>query len=296
MKRFILKCLLFLILLIGIDCATGAVFKYRDLAQDGEMGKINYLVKETDRDLLVMGSSRAVHSYNVKMLEDSLGLRSYNAGFDGRGIVLATGLLDIIADNHIPRVILYELTPSFDLFEDDKTKYLSLLRPYWDYAPVRELVKEVSYTEYFKWQSSLYRLNSYLFSFCGNVLRGGNDLNQGFLPIATTMDYEPTSSQSLERNIDQIKLNMLDRLVQYCKGHNVELICTISPIYSYADTTSYSIIEYELLSRGIPVLNHLQDKAFAHNKRYFSDRTHLNSVGADTLTSVISSELKSLLN
>ena len=63
----------------------------------GGRGRDNYICDKSVDDILIFGSSRAVHHYNSSMIEDSLGMSCYNCGDDGNGIILSYGRLSMIS-------------------------------------------------------------------------------------------------------------------------------------------------------------------------------------------------------
>ena len=77
MKKFLVKTALFIILVLVIDAALGAGFRYLvPHAKGGDTGRIEYICHRTSEDLLIFGSSRAVHHYDPFLLEDSLYCRA----------------------------------------------------------------------------------------------------------------------------------------------------------------------------------------------------------------------------
>lgn len=264
-------------------------------SKGGTTGKVSYLVSnKSDDDILIMGSSRAVHHYNPQIFEDSLNLSTYNIGIDGNGIILAYGLAQIGFKMHKPKLVIYELTPGFDLLENDNTQYLYYLKPYYNLPEIKDLYKIIDKREALKMNSSLYRLNSYTFQLL-NSFSKSTIIPKGFLPHSESMNYEPKRPPHEITPIDSIKLKLLNSFMSELKKQNIDLIFTISPIYSYPSPEYKTIIDFIENENGT-IINHLSDSAFMNNKKYFFDRTHMNKTGADTLSSVISHYLKGLSN
>ena len=92
MKRFILKGILFITLIIFVDFIIGGIFNYLSLnAKSGGNLKNNYIAYNMKEELLIMGSSRAAHHYKPGIFSDSLNMSCYNCGRDGNGIILMYG-------------------------------------------------------------------------------------------------------------------------------------------------------------------------------------------------------------
>ena len=89
MKKYLIKIGLFFLLVAIVDVAVGKTFSYLlDHVKGGDNGRNNYICDSLRTDILVFGSSRAIHHYNPLILTDSLGLSCYNCGQDGNGSIL----------------------------------------------------------------------------------------------------------------------------------------------------------------------------------------------------------------
>lgn len=130
MKKFLLKLSLFIALLIIADIALGGVYKLFDYTKSGEIHRIHSIMTYQTPDLLILGSSRAVHHYDPSILEDTLGLKTFNAGVNGQGITIAYGLLQGISQRKFPKFILCEITPQYDLYDSREFVDVSILYPY----------------------------------------------------------------------------------------------------------------------------------------------------------------------
>ena len=87
MKKYLTKIALLFVIIILCDYAFGIGMDYVvNHISVGGQGRDNHICNESAEDILVFGSSRAIHHYNAKMLEDSLHMTCYNCGNDGSGI------------------------------------------------------------------------------------------------------------------------------------------------------------------------------------------------------------------
>ena len=161
MRRFLFKTGLFLLLAVLLDRGLGALFSYMsDHASGGYLGHQNYIVNRSTDDILVFGSSRAIHHYNAALIADSLGLSCYNCGQDGEGIVLYHAWWEMIRRRHHPRLVIYEVTPAYDVLQGDNTKHLGWLKGHYDDEVVRREFDEIDPCERYRMLSMLYRYNS----------------------------------------------------------------------------------------------------------------------------------------
>ena len=125
MKRFCIRIIILFLLLVAIDFVLGHFLQFvTNQIRIGGQGRDNYIANLANEDILVFGSSKAVHHYNPKIIEDSLGMSCYNCGQDGNGIILDYGRLLMIKERHQPKTIIVDVNPSFDLILNDNHKYL----------------------------------------------------------------------------------------------------------------------------------------------------------------------------
>ena len=81
MKKFILKIVLFLVIVAVVDVTVGFAFRKMELSVKGGFTlRDNYICNELETDILISGSSRCVRHYNPQIISDSLGLSCYNSG------------------------------------------------------------------------------------------------------------------------------------------------------------------------------------------------------------------------
>ena len=211
MKKFLVRIVVFFVAVAIIDIFFGKSCDYMyEHSKSGDSRKINYAIKECNADVLIMGSSRANHHYNPQIITDSLGLSCYNLGIDGSGVILMDGFYRLITQRYVPKLILYELTPSFDLYQyagdANNTRYLSQLKPYYQEECLRQLFDDVDGRERLKLYSGLYRYNTSclnLFrSFIGHVAIEGN----GFLPLKGVMSEYKPFEVDIDSKIDSLKV------------------------------------------------------------------------------------------
>lgn len=302
MKKFILKISAFFLVLVIVDQVLGKVFNYMGThANGGYVGHHMYVVDKTDEDILVFGSSRAIHHYNPAILEDSLGMTCYNCGQDGNGIILFYGMWQMIRRRYTPKMIVYEITPSFDLYKGESNqKYLGWLRGDYDHEGVKEIFWTVDPTEKYKMLCQTYRYNSkflqyitdYVHPFLG--IRGN-----GFLPLKGEMDtlkIQKNRTEIKKPKVDYIKVQFIEKLIDETKAEGTRLVFVISPSWYGTSASTISIIR-DLCERKecefIDLSNH---KKYHHRKEFFKDGSHLNALGADEFTRDVARLLKEYNN
>ena len=289
---------MFILIVFVIDTAVGGIFSYLvTTAKGGDTGRAEYICHKTSEDILVFGSSRAIHHYNPVIIEDSLGMSVYNCGRDGNGIILLYGWYKVLKEHYNPRVILYDITPDFDLRENDNATYLSSLRYFYNEASVDSIFWSVDRTERYKMQVKSYRYNSSFLQIVMDNIKPMHSDVKGYRPLYGEMDYEPAVSEARGNyKYDSLKLYYLERLINDCKRAGTRLIFLVSPMYRNSDDEVLAPLFALCQQYDIPLVNHYVDANFNSKKQYFKDRVHLNEPGANLYTKTVIGELKSILD
>lgn len=293
MKKTILHLAIFIFIFIIIDVSFGVVCDYLTVnAKDGDSGKRSYIVNETSEDILLFGSSRMEHHYNPQIFEDSLKRSCFNAGFDGKGIILYYGFFKLITERYKPKMIVYDLS-IFDIYQDDNSKYTFLLKPFSKNSSVKDIITSVDVLERFKLKSNLYRYNSLWIGLLGSNIKKTRMNLDGFEPLGEIMDYEPNLTDDQNGLVDSLKVKYLKTLITDCKEMGVELVFVVSPHYKGNLLPEYIPEAKEIAKQyGIKIYDYFADSSVAHNKAFFKDQAHMNKFGADFFSKMFVSEIK----
>ena len=293
---FLLKVGLFFLVLIIIDRALGKAFAYMgEHAKGGYVGHHVYVTDKTNEDILIFGSSRAIHHYNPQIITDSLGISCYNCGQDGNGIVLFYGMWQMIKERYQPKMIHYDVNTVFDLYEGEgNQKYLGWLRMDYDRPGVKQIFTIIDPTENYKMMSMLYRYNSKFMQNITDYVHPIFGINgNGYLPLNGELDKmklrnkkSPSASMT---SVDRMKINFINKLINETKG--VELVFVASPMWYEPNDTDYMPIRDICEQRGIRFIDFSADKKYVRQDEWFKDGSHLNAYGADEFTRDLISEL-----
>ena len=270
------------------DILCGFGFGY--LAQNAKGGftrRDTYICDKLETEFLLMGSSRCVRHYNPQIISDSLGMSCYNTGQMGNGIILNYGRLRMIDERKKPRVVVYDVTPEFDVFiGDDNHRYLTWLKQHYDREGIADIFENVDKTEKYKMVSQMYRYNSRIIELMADYLHpladGGKD---GFSPLIGEMDrtkIRRTEKVSTIPPVDSLKLKYINQLIDELDG--VKLYFVVSPSWYGIDSTRFKPIMDICLQRGVTFLDFSNDPKYVHQDLYFKDGNHLNARGADEFT------------
>ena len=298
MKRFVQRLLLFVVFLIGLDMISGLVFKaLTQNAKGGDTARNEYIANNVDAPVLIFGSSRAIHHYVPRIFRDSLGMDCYNCGQDGMGIILFYGRYKMITERYVPKVIVYDVLPSFDFEAGDDYSYLGWLKPYYDKEGIDSIFWKIAPDERYKMCSQMYRYNGKILQMLIDNVRNMHEDDNGYRPAYGTMKYEPQKQTEVATmNLDAVKLYFWKKFIQDCHQKGTQLIFALSPFYggSHSAHRTYSAI-YDLSTRyNIPIVNHYNDKDFVNHKDLFMDSYHMNYLGAEMFSKKIAGELRKI--
>lgn len=296
MKRHLIKILLFVLILALIDVVTGAVFsRLTEYARGGDTARNEYICDRTSEDVLVFGSSRAIHHYNPEIITAMTGMTCYNCGQDGNGAILNYGRFHLIAQRYHPKMVLYDVIPEFDLQEgEDNTKFLGWLRPYYDRQGIDSLFISVDPTEKYKMMSQMYRYNSRFIQILSDCIHPVQDNGfNGFSAIEKEMDKMKISSGKRspgEAACDSLKLYYLNKMID--EAADTRFVMIVSPYWDGMDPALIQPVKVLCQERGILFLDFSNDPKYLHQDIYFADGSHLNARGVDEFTRDVISRLK----
>ena len=287
MRRYITKILLFFLLVAALDLVFGKVCNYMfSHPKGGETKVLQYLVNDCDKDILIMGSSRAHCHYDDKMIEDSLGISCYNAGVEGNGVIMMYGLYKLM--KHKPKIIIYDVEPSFDVMEyaedQNNTRYISVLK-FFSTKDVDDILRTLSPMLTLKNKSSLYRYNTRFITVVKDYLRGAPFGHYGFAPAFGEMSEEPVPVEGKLVKVDPTKYSFFERFIESTQKDGVVLLVVASPKYGF-EGGSLEPIKRLCSQNDIRFLDYSNDAHFQKLK-YFKEPMHMNETGAKEYTSKI---------
>lgn len=300
MKKYLLKILLFFAIAVVVDFMVGCFGDYlQNHAKGGETKRINDLAINDCHDILILGSSRAHHHYDTPFLSDTLGVDIYNAGYDGNGVVLAFGLLELLLERYQPKMVLFDVEPTFDILvynqDNNNTRYISPLKPYFRHKGVSSLMKDVSTEEWCKAHFGLIRYNSNLISMVQDYCITRNIDYKGYQPLTGCYDSEPEQKENGVTATDKLKLRYIEKLIQRVQEKNIPIVFLASPRYGALSSSEFAPVMEICQKYGVPFLDYYTDSIFMCHKEWFNEPMHLNQVGAREYTRIVESEISKVL-
>jgi hypothetical protein len=292
--RLFSKLIIIALIVIVCDRGIGKVLNlYYFRLEKGLYGQITYCIDSTTADILILGSSRANHSYVPDVIEEKSGQTCYNAGRDGNYILYNYAVFKAITKRYNPKMIILDISPDelgYSVTEYDR---LSLLLPYYQTHPeIREILNLRGPLEKIKRISHIYYYNSLILQIArGNL--GNHSVKEadmkGYLPLFKKMKYGTIDTLTHRINsIDENKIRALEDIISTCKQKNINLVFVYSPIWSIIQNSSANQRINDMCSEnGIRYLNLSNLPWFIDKPEYFADLSHLNDEGARIFSAML---------
>lgn len=300
MKKFIYTLLSLLVLVVLGDWAVGSWLRHAFAhTSHDEIGRLNYISDSVTADIVVLGSSRALHHYVPSIITDSTGLTCYNCGFENEGIVFHYALLRQLQQRYLPRLVIYELTYDYDI------QYLT-----WRPASLKHIhtmaglqcrdsiLASVDPWERVSMLSHIYPYNSLAFAIQASQAPTTYDrpeVDNGYIPqfkhmeLATDWQFQP---QKHNEQVDSLKLGYLAKLIAENAGH---LLIVVSPRYLSPEDDIYGQVEELCRMHGVPFVCMVSDPVISRDPSLWEDDGHLNHTGAQAFTRQLVPHIKEIL-
>lgn len=296
MKKFLLYILLFFGIVAAVDYGFGYACKWlQNHAKGGSMKSIRQTALNQEADIVVMGSSRAHHHYVPSVISDVTGMSVYNGGVDGNGIVLASGLYDLIEERHTPSVIIYDVEPAFDInvYAEDgnNTRYIGGLRPYCQNLQVMDIICRVDPSERYKVLSSMFQYNGKIVDLLKDQFVASGYSADGYSPMLGEM------KKALEVNLDNrkpdqdaLKLNMMEEFIKRLGNSDTRLVVIASPKFGARSSDVYDPIKEMCMHYDVEFWDYYTAKEF-QCMDFFKESMHLNDKGARAFSEIVAQRL-----
>ena len=305
--RLLLKCTLLLLLVVGMDQACGRALAglYRQTREGDFGGRIN-LALEQQSDLVVFGSSRALHHYIPSVLESKTGLSSFNAGMDAQTLLYHYSLQQMLFERYRPKFILLDLNTEDLRSDPNRRAYdkLAKLRPFAHHPVVHSLLTRHHPYEAIKLHSQIYRYNSMLLSILRYWLKPhseGSAAKAGYVPLRGSLHGTLASHQTeeLDPSLDAEYVSILRQFVSSARQQGTEVILCQSPLWEmvnddYRQAHPELLRQYLDLARelDLPVVSITQKEHESfRDTELFRDPLHLNHRGAELFSTLLANEL-----
>ena len=300
MKRYILNIIIFSAIVTVIDVCIGGLGDFLQAnARGGDTKQFDDLVSSSCHDVVILGSSRAHHHYDTPFLSDTLGLDVYNAGYDGNGVILSYGILEMVLERYKPQLVLFDVEPTFDIYDykldNNHIRYIHYLKPYYRKKAINKVIKDISCEEWYKVHSGLIRYNSMLISKAVDYYRSGDMEKLGYKPLngkyTIVVEGKKEDEEDKQLTVDLLKLEYIEKLIKTTKLHKIPIVFIASPKYGKENSQELQPVKDICERNNIEFLDYYVTADY-QNPRFFKEPTHLNVEGARVFSRAIAKEIK----
>lgn len=293
--------LLILITVMGADALIGAVTGnlIKNVPDVGlnQTNTAQALFNRTS-EILILGSSRANHSFDSRIIAKLTGLSCYNAGRDGMGIAYDECVIRAYLERCTPKVIILDLTNS--MMDGSWNGTLKDMNCYYGLSDAVDKVvgSWASPVRRIQLKSNLFRYNKTFEWLIGAYISPDQSSLNGYrpMPVNESAQMHVRFNTTNEFRVDAHDKMTLDTIVRLCKEKHIDLILTNTPslVVSKKDEFAEWINTYARTCH-LPIYDFSHDSSFYLHEDYFYDYSHLNERGANVFSKQIGSILRHVL-
>jgi len=275
------------------------------LKSAGVGGMVNKAVK-SKAEVMVLGSSRAIHHFDSEVVSEVLGKSVYNAGRDGTGLDYSLIMAELIFQQSNPKLIILEVGPVEMLernYEEQRVR-LASMAPYLDRSSkARELLYDSSCWQRLKYLSRAYPFNSQLLYFVFDPLKE-DEAGSGFVPLtkkATASSLDKGSQRYIKGiswQVSESAFDSLKQIIQLVKSHHADIVLVTTPRWfpnkmapEPYDRVAH-MIEEVAEDQGVPYLELTSDTVpVLTDPALYADAGHLNGKGAKIFSTFVDNKI-----
>lgn len=296
MKKFLKTLMMFALLFFLVDKLF--YWKIESLPERDFDKRLEWILNgKINKDILIFGSSRAQHNLYSDIIEDSLKKSTYNLGYRGCNINFQLFLLkSVLKHNKKPQIIVLTVDDDRE-FVTEKTLQFRYDKLY-PLVKYQEITNELIYRkEISPFAAGLYsaRIGWEQFSKPKSISKYDTWTKAGTVLLDfTAVDFDKKMQPFKKYNI---KLELPERLAAFkefqliCQKESIQLFIFIPPNFTIQNKEFVRRVKDLLLDDTTPFYS--ENSNLFRNSNYFSDRSHLNKLGAIVYTNEIIKYLKS---
>ena len=291
------------VILAMVDTMGGWLIRtyLRHHSLPGDYQKIEYLMKDAQEEMIIIGSSVAINGYVPQIIEDSLQISCFNGGCSSQYMPFFQCMIEILLQRYTPRYIV--LVMRSEELADNAMGRLNLLRPFYrkGYPSMDYFLDQIDGEKNFFLHSNLYRYNTIGWRILLSYIMPFNEMGQkGFVPHDAPK-FPPiltdwSNYTSYYRQLNPVQETCFRKIVEMCRQAHVELIVTLPPVDMKQTDQGrpYELAALENLCReyAVPLFNDNQSPFFLAHPDLFYDKRHLNYLGSDVYTKLFIEEFK----
>ncbi|MBR3078922.1 MAG: hypothetical protein IKH01_03805 [Prevotella sp.] len=299
MKKLILSVVITACLFFLFDRALSMGLKYLYAQSNAtDEYKISYSNETTQDSILFFGSSRCLHHYVPAIFEKETGKSCFNAADWGiKNIYYHYGLLGNILTRYTPQTIIFEIHPCDWLKTPfSGTERATSLAPYCGMSDACDEMLKLS-GKYWPCQLSwTYRYTGSLPNLLTGKFGTMDRSLKGWKPMEGILDTTDVKAEEYPFPVDQERVALLERFIDDCQQHHIQLIMVESPMYICSKEDVFKFPRDLAAKHHIKFIDHYRDTSFVGHAEYFYDFGHLNRQGAERYSAMIAKELKAFID
>ena len=302
-KKVLIGLVSIIVLLVVADWAVGTWNeKMYYSSKYGIFHRQIYCMHESQDELVIMGSSRADHQYVSGIFEESLGLKTYNAGSEGMCIYYQYAILaSYVERKAFPKLVILDVQ-DLDIEPSTGATFtleaaLDRLAPhYGEYKMVDELFDLQEWNDKVKLLSKTYRYNSKLVQtikckYLPEPEDRGYEAIKGKLPDDIQFEEKPSTITAVE----PMKVEYMQKFIDLCKNHNIPLLLVYSPIFRNGESPAMNKIAEMAKASGVPFWDYSNEPSIIKREN-FRDAMHLHDEGAHVWSEFLANKIKDNIN
>jgi hypothetical protein len=269
--------------------------------KDGDYYQTTYAIKNVHEQLLIFGSSRALHHYVSPVFEKCTDKSTYNLGRDGKNIMYSEAILSEILSYHHPQEIILDVTPdefSWKGGKDGQDEMVSTLLPYANNPSIYKTIEkhdkiDLMLSKVF-WTYPYNSISAQIFgnyfglfktekSINGYEPLTGNKINkiQNFNPEIVNGDIKSDSSL----------VNSFKNFIAVVRENKITCFVVVSPINQLSPNNCIPYLRKLTEEAGCQFYDCSNLKMFKKTLLYYDD-VHLNNTGAVLFSNYLATQLK----
>lgn len=275
-------------LIVALDLVCGIIIDnyVKNHRLPGDCASIDYVVKDANEDIVILGNSVALNSLNPDVFIDSLGMTCYNGSSNGQRLVFFETLLKSLLRHHTPKIVVLGLNDDV-LHDDDIGDRYNILIPYYGQGQhlLDSCMEARGHHERLLLKSSFYRYNTIWWRILlYHFVKAGEAGNHGFIAKPVIDILPPIDHAQADTITSTPALLRLKSIINTCRANDVQLLLFIPPSRThYTSGTTAGIVAAKKMAvgEGVPFLDDFQNPELQSDSTLFYDVRHLNAKGAD---------------
>ncbi|MGP1515050.1 MAG: hypothetical protein ACTTJH_03730 [Bacteroidales bacterium] len=291
MKRLLKYSIMIILSITIIDFFVGVMCNYflNKLPNNGDrlVTKPNFALQKAKPDILILGSSRAEHHYDTRILQKRFSkYHIYNAGQHNQGMNYALAVLRSCMMRKKPKIVILDCEPN--VLSEVQTYSNSLLKLFYNQNKEVRKVLNKNISDRIVLQSNFYKYNSVIFKLIlDSRLPILQDSLMGYEALEGSLDTSLMKYENKKFNsIIDGAISDFKEIIDICKQHNIKLFVVVSPYYYHQNEMSlpYVLLKNMCYNTNTLFFDYMNYSFFDSQPQLFYDINHLNRTGSQIFT------------